>query len=298
MKKISIFANCQGEALFNYLSESSVFIEAFECLKIAPIQTLRGKDIDEVENVHACVDVLITQVISDEYFIKRFSSSSILKKVSPEAIVIKVPNIYFDGYFPHLGMLNGVRSMLNLVHDYNIVCGFLFGISQERLVNLLQSESFYSHYESERLFTRSLNELKAREKENGTVLFSDIIENNYQDQRMFHQFNHPSRFSMYKLWERVSRKGGLQEVEFSLEGDDYLEGITCPIYPSTHSSLGLKFANDQVFKVPSGDKTWEEVVDRCYYDYSGLDRMILLDTVKQRKPWLLDKFQELGYQLS
>ncbi|OJF69452.1 hypothetical protein BK026_12010 [Alteromonas sp. V450] len=294
MKKITIFANCQGEALYKYFEEIGIADEFF-LIKVAPIQTLRGKDIERVEAAVSEADIVFAQYISDSYFIKRFSSSLLLQKVQEKSKIITFPNFYFDGFFPHLGMLRGVRSALHLVHDYNIVAGYLAGMSVYEIIELTQSNEFYTKEMSERFFDSSLSELKRREVEYSLLNGSKIIENHFKEKRLFNQFNHPTRQFFSMFFDCV--KNVLPEFsDFSLPslGTDYLDHIKCPLYPSTHQNLQLKFENPIKFNANGRSLSAEEITERFYFDYQKTDKS-LLEEAMSSKQWVSENIKRLGY---
>ncbi len=294
MKKLTIFANCQGEAILNYLTELG-FENEFELLKIEPIQNLRGKDIARVESVISKSDVILAQHISDEYFIKRFSSNKLLKLAKSDALIIRFPNFYFDGLFPHLSMLRGVRSALNLVHDYHIVAGCLRGIPQSEIVDFLHDKDAYNTELSQSLFISSLTELKRREQDFDLMKGSDLIEENYKNVRLFNQFNHPSRAFFKLFFDRLAEYpmlSGLNRLE--LAGEDYLDHIKCPLYPSTVENLKLNYENPLEYNCISGALNTAAVVKRFYHDYTNTDSSILREALTL-KPWVESNLTRFGF---
>ncbi|MBW8190753.1 hypothetical protein K0504_06880 [Neiella marina] len=296
--KLSIFGNCQGAALADYLSETGIF-DVLDLNPIEPIQNIRGPDLSRVENIIGQADIFINQFISTDYFIKRLSSEFVWRKLKNTALSIKVPNMYFDGYFPHLGMFRGSRSVLNLVHDYNIIAGYLLGFRQDDLLDLLLSEKFYSSSTSQLLCQDSIYNLKKREDHSGCLKVSEYIANSYSERLLFNQFNHPTRFMFSHLWGLISQESDLlADISISSNGREHLDSIKCPIYPSTTKNLALQFDCEQTFHGVGGKLSWEQVIKSFYESYSGCERTVLKNSLFETKPWVVDNFKRLGFSFS
>lgn len=290
-KKYTIFGNCQTTALSFYLNENAYFREHYELQPIKLVHLVGKNEIEELKETFKQCDLIIYQHIADNYHLPELATSKLLDGI--DAKLISFPSIYFNGYFPHLDVMNGTNSVLNAVHDYNIMCGYLFGLSEKSIRDLLESETFYTLTLSNNLLQDSLKELESRENLYALdIKVDDFIKNNYKKYRLFHQFNHPTRV----VFEYI-RKEIFQILDISTvcehRKEDYLSGIVAPVYPSIYKNLNLEFYDYQNFKRVDKILSIEYVIKEFYAFYATIDNTIMLEWLQNRKMFILDHFLEL-----
>ncbi len=290
-KKYTIFGNCQTTALNMYLNENKYFHELYEYQPVKLVHLISKHEVEELRETFMQCDLIIYQHIADNYHISQLATSRLL--VGIDAQFISFPSLYFNAYFPHLDVMNGTTSVLNAVHDYNILCGYLFSIDENSLFNLIQDETFYSKDLSSKLLENALSELVSREKLYTLDIKVDtFIKNNYKDHRLFHQFNHPSRKIFEYIREEIFSLLCVDPV-CELEDRDYLSGIVAPVYPSIYKNLNLKFEEYQDFKKVNNILDAKYVIKKFYEFYATIDDEILLEWLTNRKKFILDHFSEL-----
>jgi len=270
MKKLVILANCQGVALAKTLFENSEFSSTYSWVRIKPIQALTDKDVAEVVAKVEQADLFIYQPVSaTPTRPDALSSAFLLKKVNPKALSLSIPSIYFDGYFPHLKTLKGRVSVLNLVHDYVVAYACVLGLSVEKTLELIQKEDFYPQKLSLALANKSLTELKKREEESAIDMpLSGFIEKNYQQVKLFNQFNHPKRIVFKYLAEGILDRCGISSPLISDVGDAHLDAIESPIYRSTYKHLNLQFTEDfDVYRGVAELESSQQAVVSAFFDF-------------------------------
>ncbi|MEW5838763.1 MAG: WcbI family polysaccharide biosynthesis putative acetyltransferase [Pseudomonadota bacterium] len=290
MKKLVILANCQGGALAEMLFESQEFASCYELHRIPAVQSLTDGDVGNVVAKVSDADLFIYQPVKEAPGRrKEFSSDFLLGLLKPGALAISFPSLYFDGYFPHLGSLRGLVSVLNRVHDYFIAYACALGLSEAACIDLIRSEELYSKELSVELLERSLNNLKEREAADKIdVTVSGYIEEGYRSRKMFYQFNHPDRGVFVYVASRILEKIGFDSGALKEGGSSYLDAISAPLYSSTHKNLGLRFENDPCTYSALGDRQLglEQVVSEFYAFYKAQDLAVIKQQVLHAKPFV------------
>lgn len=297
MKKYTVYGNCQADGLAKTLLEYEDFSSNYEYIPLKAVQDMQVRDIPYVEQTMGKCDLIIYQHISRNYSIAQLSTTNLLPHISSNTRLISFPSLYFGAYFPHLGTFNGVKSILNLVHDYVIMYGYVLGIEQQRLLEIIQSDYFYYEALSQKLLRDSLEFLRKREESNKVdVRISDFVAENYSSKKLFNQFNHPKR----PVLEHVSI-GILDILNMSQrknlgydEEMNYLDNIITPIYRSTYINLGLKFNEDfNSYKGVEGFITMPHVISAFYATYGNMDEELIRNKVVSTKPFIIHRFNEL-----
>ncbi len=290
-KKYTIFGNCQTTALSLYLNENKEFFDHYEFQPIKLAHTIEEKDIKDLkETLNEC-DLIIYQHIADDYHIPDLVTSRLFNKSDVQ--LISFPSLYFNGYFPYLDVMNGKSSILSAVHDYNIMTAYLFGIDEESIYDMIHNSTFYSKELSEKLVNDSFDAINQRENlYTLDIKVEDFIKQNYQKDRLFHQFNHPSR----KVFEYIRGEiFSILSISQKCEPNDidYLNGIISVIYPSIYKNLNLQFDNYQNYTNGVNILDTKDVIKVFYEFYATCDRVIMLEWLLKRKEFILIHFMKL-----
>lgn len=163
MKTFSIYGNCQSAALAQVLSKNKSFEKMYNYTGLQAVQTISQEKVFLVKEIFENVDLLLHQVISDQFAIADLSTSKMMKTRKNDSKSFTFPSLYFNAYFPHLDTFKGKQSILNFVHDYVIMYGYVQGLSEQQILNLIQDENMYSKQLSTSLLKKSLLFLKNRE---------------------------------------------------------------------------------------------------------------------------------------
>ena len=296
MKSFVVYGNCQSPALAKTLLENQEFAHEFEHRPLGPVQGLGSADVRSVLAAVQDVDLLILQPVGTGEALGRaqrpaeLTSDSLMSLVPQKATVLQYPSLYFDAYFPHFRTLNGLTGALHLVHDYFVVYAFALGMSEKECVELVEKADLYPAQLSRDLLTASLAELQARESVSAIDLpISGFVANNLADAKLFNQFNHPTRPIFRFLAQECLDRIGVANPFVPEVGPEYLDRIKCPINPSTHNGLGLKFARDDSHYENAGiSLTAEQVVASAYQCYAPLDKEELAQIVLDRRPFVAE----------
>lgn len=297
MRKFTIYGNCQGPALAKTLLEYADFKENFDYAPLKSIQTLELTDIENViETIQKC-DLIIYQPISTNYRIRELSTARILLHTNKNSILVSLPSLYFNGYFPHIDTLDGRLSILNFVHDYIMIYGYLLGLEQHEIIELIKSEDFYDEELSNRLLKKSISDLKKREVKNGVdIRVSDYIADNYRSQKLYNHFNHPKRPVYEFIASKILDMLGMSNSKHLIldETEKYYGEISTPIYRSTYTNLRLMFSeNFLTYGSANGIIGLPEVVSNFYSTYETIDKNYLMKKVVGRKPFIIKRFNEI-----
>ena len=296
--KFTIYGNCQIYALLQTLLEYKDFKENFDYIPLKAVQDLRLADVGYVVKAIEKSDLIIYQHVSKYYGIRALSTARILSHAKINSIPISFPSLYFDGYFPHLAMLPGRKSvLLDTVHDYVIMYGYLMGLEQQEIIEVIQSEDFYSEELSNRLLKKSINDLIKREESNNVdIKISDYIKKNYRFQKLFNHFNHPRRpIFEYITFQILDILGMAKNKYLHYDGQEgYLDAMSTPIYRSTYNNLALMFPEDfSTYNTTKGLVKMPEVVSDYYSTYDTMDKTFMMNKVLANKPFIIQRFNEI-----
>ncbi len=288
--KFAVYANCQGSGIAKTLLENKEFSEKYEFCTVKPIQNLKQAHYNSVVSIIKEVDLFIYQPIQETKNRPAIlSSGHMIKQLKPGANIISVPSLYFDGYFPHLQSLNQISSVLNKVHDYFIAYAYAKGKTQQETLEILQSETLYPKRVSENLFQRSLKNLNQREQqENINIKVSNFIEENYRNEKLFFQFNHPSRVLLKFVATSILKQLGIEDCAIPDEGEEHLNAISTPVYLSSYKNLELGFKEDhRTYKTKEmGVVDQAKVVEGFFDAYRSQDKQFLVDHIQSKKPFI------------
>jgi hypothetical protein len=153
--------------------------------------------------------------------------------------VITLPVLFFDGQLPQSHYIRTIADYKSGYHDVHIANLFLQGVECELAVKAVLSEGFMTKNFVKSVFDKSVTNTAEREKSaNVDIRVTDIYQNYGLQRVLFHSINHPNRFVFARVLSRVAgmlgRSGDFPEV-----GNDYLNQVIIPPYPSVAKCLGL-----------------------------------------------------------
>lgn len=210
--KIAIIGNCQARPIAEILRKQSDYIDII-CEVIVHLTTDAEK-----EHYHPLLDkadVIITQVVADNYPCKFVTTQNLLNNFPGK--VIKINNLFFNGYFPDFRYLRtskgNLAGPLTDYHSELVLNCYKSGFSKDFTLSAFNKKNIrvkpYTNY-----FNHSLNELKQREN-NADVKICDFLEERLNDgQVLFHTFNHPTSELLVKYANRILDKISIRYDEF------------------------------------------------------------------------------------
>ena len=293
MKKYTIYANCQGQALAKILNSSKSFSSQYQYIKIKQVQNIDPNELNKlIEEVIPEVDLFIYQPVSEKYNNNlKYSSKYIVKQLKKACRRISFPSCYFRGYYPELRVVknennrsidirfkvNGESLLSILVHDVNIIKGFVEKKSIEEIKNNFINEDFYDKSFLDKTLNQTLLALESRENDlDIDVKISSFIKDNFRTKRLFHTFNHPTNVLFKYIAERI--------LEFlSIESNfkylpDSLDHASFPVYQSTYKKLRLNFKNLPRHNIRGHFIKLEDVIKNYIEFYKTIPTEILQKT--------------------
>lgn len=289
-KKVVIFANCQSGAIGKTLLESNAFKDMFEWVVIPPVHSINTSDgIKHLLDSVSIADVFIYQVVNNLGWPEELKSNFLLDKLKVECLKISIPSMYFDGYFPHLSTMDGKEGPLNLVHDYFIASGFIKGMSVLDVKNMITSEYLYDEVTANNSVENALNSLREREvTQMLDIRISSYIEDNFKTNKLFNQFNHPSRDVIEYVCDSILDTLGVSEKTYKSSNGEYLGGIIVPLYISTFKNLKMTFLDDEKYRGVGGVKlSLEQVIQGFFELYQTLNFEFIKMQINNKKPFTL-----------
>lgn len=203
--KIIVIGNCQARPLGELISRYT------QHDVLDPIILHLSKDADQEEHMEriAQADLVLAQATAP-VFQPAHLRSDIIKQSSAHQVVIW-PNVFFVGQHPYLRYLTHVQlgrilGPMDATHDIRLVNDW-FESRQGILFNDRLNKADYE----QTVYDTSLRELRGRE-ENCDLIISDLIEANFETQRLFFTFNHPSLWLLTRLAERILEAVGEGQV--------------------------------------------------------------------------------------
>lgn len=272
-KVVMVYGNCQVISLNSLLASSCEFLKSFVILSIPPVQSLGSEERKEGMNVGLLesIDILICQVVRENNkFSSMLSTDRLMSSIRGECLCVKIPNVYYSGYFPQY-----VVNQYNVMQDQYVNGIMPYGDANieklyleekkcvAEIVQEMLDESFYSPDELQKLHLESIKELKLREQE-CDVIISDIIAERYMEERWFYTPNHPTNKLLAIVLERALKKIGYSINDWNFERGWENNGRILPIYPSVCKNMHLKFKQEEF--------CWHSAFKKDKTDISGYVR--------------------------
>jgi hypothetical protein len=292
MKKYTVYGNCQARVLASVLNSSKIFKSQFEYLDVKAVHKMTPKDLEcTINEVLPQLDLLIFQPVSEKYQNnERYSTNYLLQKLKSDAMSISFPSCYFSGYNPELKRTKLIKEGVNKdefnYHDKNLIKYFL----SEKIADseyIIFGDDFYSKEFSCQAVEESIKELEKRElsifgsERQIDIKVSQFIRDNYQKERLFYTFNHPSKALFIYLGKAILRFLGIED-RIALYKDPFAHTIY-PIYKSHYQNLKLQFDNTTVYKIENQEYQYTDFIQKYIDYYSKISREIIEQKMQNRK---------------
>lgn len=288
MKHVGVLANCQVKPIQTILSSSAVFAQDHTIVPILPVHLISAEELETTARKIYDLDVLITQPVLDAARFGPLATTTLHESAPSSLSILKIPAIFYDGYFPTFGPIPGLKSSLNFVHDYFITACFLRGLSVDQCIERLEND-YMEEAEIDRRHTLSLRALKKREADfEVDVPISNHIEYRYAEEQLLFTFNHPTNTLVTSLCNDILEKLGYAADACPPPGE-LLAGVHAPVYQPIRKALGLKWESP----VPANEgncMSLREMVEGFYLTYRSEDGAKLRDVIQKRRSFLLEQF--------
>lgn len=286
MKKYSIIANCQGIKLNAFLNSNKYFRENYKLIHLKPIQKVTKIEIDNFYKTIHQIDLIIIQPISDNYKnYHRYSTSSILKNIKKECVVIMFPSMYFTGYYPNV-IHHNISSINIRVHDENIIKIFIDSKNKERFVKrciyMINNRHFYSKEYINKNIKDSINnllerELKAKKDYNPKffIKISTFISNNYMKNILFTSFNHLTKYTYRYLSDEILRVLHINITPYPEELQGQENSESCILYKSVKNVINKDLIKNKYSQRGLADVHLKQFLEFHYDKYSLVKKYLI-----------------------
>ena len=249
--KIAIIANCQTQAISNYMRIIS------GCSEIVNVPAhLLG-----TEQYNKALTNL-KEIVNDENAViftfnlgERFGEISTLKlKAVAKAKVFTITNIFFSGFHPDITYLGSMgKRILSPLGDYHskiVLNSFISGFSVEETIALF-NEKTYKDLGFFEEFNKSKCELLARDK-SSDIQFGEEFLQLVLSKPSLYTMNHPTPEVLYKFTCRLCEYAGIAYSEFpSAFFTNYLSTAAWwPVYKEIAEYHEANIVLPMVFKQP------------------------------------------------
>ena len=218
-------------------------------------------------------DIILSQLITDTFAIPYIQTTN-LKSLFGDK-VITVPNLFFHGQNPDQFYVYGEDKVRILgpcaeYHSKSLIESWKAGrpvgeISEDNYI----SANFDSDYISG-LVEKSFSDFSTREN-SIDIPMGDYLRAHWQEQQLFHTFNHPTPAALKALFIRFCEFAGISYDEQKLEEvskNDRLGAIHPPMENTLSEQMGMKFFIPKEVKGVGLDEATGARIDGEYKRYS------------------------------
>lgn len=196
--KIVVVGNCQSRPIATIIKQIA---PSTEIIGVVVVHLATDKEKSENLALYASADIIIAQLVADNYPCDYVRTKFLLEKFNGKIVVIN--NLFFKGYNPDWSYkrLNGgglLKGPMGDYHNDGIFSSWAAGTSIQDTKELLYSDLYLKKYNHVAL--ESLNELRLREQLSD-ISIVDFINEKMKQQRLFWSFNHPSN-SLLELYTK------------------------------------------------------------------------------------------------
>lgn len=248
-RKICIlFGNCQMYAIKKALDSCAEFKETYNTIYLSVCDpTTKDKILFFYNhNLLKKCPLLITQEIADDNkFGTFFSLNNILTYFPKTVEVIKIPSIWFGGYFPqHTNQIFKVIKTpsqpggLYPYGDRYLNQLYKSGKTNTKILELIKQPDFISKESVLENVDATIDDLRKREQ-SLDIEISDYITDNYKKQLLFYSCNHPCRNVIDEISGRILKYINISNWSVLLGERTTLQGQDELIYPSVIEALEL-----------------------------------------------------------
>jgi hypothetical protein len=249
--KIAIIANCQTQAISNYMRIISGCSEIVNVPAHLLGTEQYGKAITKLKDLINDENALIFTFNLGE----RFGEISTQKlKAVAKARVFTITNLFFSGFHPDITYLGSMgKRILSPLGDYHskiILNSFTSGFSEAETFALFNGKTYkdLGFFEE---FDKSKNELLARDK-SSDIQFGEEFLRLVQSKPSLYTMNHPTPEVLYKFACKLCEYAGIPYSEFpSNFFTNYLSTAAWwPVYKEIAEYHEANIALPMVFKQP------------------------------------------------
>jgi hypothetical protein len=191
--------------------------------------------------------------------------------------------MFYRGQTPQSFYIHGIKDFKSTYHDAHLIDLFCRGYEETDILASIMSERFLAPEIIDAVCNQAISETRSREElAKVDIKVSDLYERYQRSRLLFNSINHPTRFVMLRVMERILAHLGVQ-VPLQEEGEDFLAEVVIPPYPSVASHLGISgVTNPNLYRLDSHPETAESFLRGLLLHYKvGVGREELTKSVQQ-----------------
>lgn len=227
-----IHANCQGDPLHLLLKSTPAFARVFEVKKYT--NYLR-ENIPAEDFAHC--GLLLFQELSDTW--GEHATSALVQKLPTGAQALKIPNMFFNGYWPlWTNQTHMAYGDLLLEHLAEL------GLGPQEILHVYLRGDIAAKFDLQEL-VRASRQREEHKEENVVIPTLPYIDTYWQEEQLFHTVNHPGPRLLLHVADGVLKALGMPVVPASVRKAFAAlpEEFKQPIHPQVGTLHNLPFAS-------------------------------------------------------
>jgi hypothetical protein len=266
---ILFYGNCQLYACFKTLNLSDKYnVSNIECWK-------NKINKNNFTNIIKSSDIIITQSINDNYRnVDYLSTNYIIKNKKLNCKLIIFDSCYFNFYYFDLTYTKFNNDILHKPINYHyhkmIECYNNNKSIEYYITNFINNKNLKTYEELNIIAQDSLREIHKRfvknkemYKDNNIFIISayEYIKNNYKNKLLFYSMNHPSKFVIQFICEKIIN---ILQIPNTINYDiDILNNPKCMLYKCIEKNVNFDINNNNPLIL---DITDINKIVQLYYD--------------------------------
>ena len=281
--KIIVIGNCQSTILQTIIKTS---LNEVNVPPIKEVHLIQKSDIDNLYTELASSDIVICQLIQDNYRNLPIGTNQIAEKLSPSTKMVIIPNIYFNAYFPNFIYIKNEKGQTvtfdsskykgfpSDYYDSMIIAAILLKYDLRDILNIYKTK-LKNKWGIDNL-TKSFIELKKRES-NCDIHISKYLKDNYRKKQLFWTFNHPANDVFFHLTQQIflflDISKNIEPLNKERYKKEFMSHITFPTYKFISESLQLEFIPNK-FRMHNTQLSYEDFITQCFNMYNKNPELI------------------------
>lgn len=270
MTNIALVGNCQTWPLSEMFVHACADVDVIG--KIVVYQSTEDDESADMELLERS-DIILTQLITDTFAIPYIQTTN-LKSLFGDK-VITVPNLFFHGQNPDQFYVYGedrvrIQGPCAEYHSKSLIESWKAGRSVEEISEQNYISSNFDNDYMSTVIEKSFTDFASREQ-SIDIPMGDYLRSHWQEQPLFHTFNHPTPEALKALFVRFCDYAGIaydNEKLIEIAKNDRLGAIHPPMEITLSEQMGMSFSIPTEVKGVGLDETTGARIDGEYKKYS------------------------------
>ncbi|MDR0339650.1 MAG: hypothetical protein LBH65_05165 [Desulfovibrio sp.] len=240
LKHCLIHANCQGGQLERYLLASPDFRRAFRVAR----RTNYLREAVSDEEIGGC-DLFLYQELGEQW--GDLASEKLLKRLSPSAVAVRIPNLFFKGYWPFWTTNSPFVEFGDVLLDRLLA----EGAPKTAIMRIYLHTDIQAYVNLQEIFEKTIA-FERRKEENTAIKTVDYLIEHWKSRRLFHTHNHPGRELLALVAQDILRmldlpglrRDHLRDADNKPDEEAYAV-MDLPIHPQVGAFFNLPFAGPE-----------------------------------------------------